>query len=64
MSNSESDGKHVTGLAKTRWAGGHKAYSNYYILYKFIIVTFESICHKVFMKISMNILNQGNMVLG
>ena len=56
MSILESDGMHVIGSAKTRWVERHKTYDNFCILYKFIISTFESICKKVFMKISMNIL--------
>ena len=46
MSILESDGKHVIGLAKTRWVERHKVYDNYCILYTFIISTFESICNK------------------
>ena len=46
MSVSKSDRKHVIGLAKTRRVERHKAYDNYYILYKFIIPIFESICRK------------------
>ena len=43
---SESDRKHVIGLTKTRSVERHKAYDNYYILCKFVISTFESICNK------------------
>ena len=46
MSISESDRTHIIGLAKTRWVERHKAYDNYYILYKFVISTFESICNR------------------
>ena len=44
LSISDSNKKHVIGLAKTRWVERHKAYQNYCILYRFVIATFESIC--------------------
>ena len=31
---SDSNKKHVIGLAKTRWVERHKTYENYYILYR------------------------------
>ena len=43
LSISDSNRKRVIGLAKTRWAERHKAYENYYILYRFVVATFESI---------------------
>ena len=44
LSISDSNKKHVIGLAKTRWVERHKGYENYYILYRFVVATFESIC--------------------
>ena len=37
---SDSNKKHVIGLAKTHLVERHKAYENYYILYRFVAVTF------------------------
>ena len=44
LSISDSNKKHVNGLAKTRWVERPKACENYYILYRFVVATFESIC--------------------
>ena len=44
LSTSDSNKKHVIGLAKTRWVEKHSAYQNYHILYRFVVATFESIC--------------------
>ena len=33
----------IIGLAKTRWVEQHKAYDNYYLLYRCTIAVFESI---------------------
>ena len=37
---SDSNKKYVIGLAKSRWVERHKAYENYYILYRFVVATF------------------------
>ena len=44
LSISDSNKKHVIGLAKRRWVERHNAYENYYILCRFIVATFESVC--------------------
>ena len=38
-----SSRSHVIGLSKTRWVAIHKAYENYYLLFKFVVATFDSI---------------------
>ena len=48
LSISDSNKKHVIRLAKTRWVERGKAYENYYILYRFFVAIFESICCPTF----------------
>ena len=48
LSISDSNKKHVIRLAKTRWVERGKAYENYYILYRFFVAIFESICSPTF----------------
>ena len=36
---------HVIDLSKTRWVERYKAYENYYLLFKFFVATFDSICN-------------------
>ena len=43
LSISDSNKKHVIRLAKTRWVERHDANKNYYILYRFVVATFELI---------------------
>ena len=50
LSISDSNKKHVIELAKTRWVERHKAYENYYILYRFFVATFESYVVQLFTK--------------
>ena len=40
---SETNRTHIIGLSKTRWVERHKAYDNYFMLYKFVDSAFESI---------------------
>ena len=40
-----SSHSHVIGLSKTGWVERYKAYENYYLLFKFLVITFDSICN-------------------
>ena len=40
---SETDRTHIVGLSKTRWVERHKAYDNYFMLYKSVVSAFEPI---------------------
>ena len=54
LSVAASSRSHVIGLSKTRWVEKYKAYENYYLLFKFIVATFGSICNHICKKISIN----------
>ena len=45
LSVAASSRSHVIGLSKTRWVERYKAYENYYLIFKFIVATFNSICN-------------------
>ena len=45
LSVAASSRSHVIGLSKTRQVERYKAYENYYLLFKFIVATFDSICN-------------------
>ena len=45
LSVAASSRSHVIGLFKPRWVERYKAYENYYLLFKFIVATFDSICN-------------------
>ena len=52
------------GLAKTRGVERLKAYENYYILYRFVVTTFESICSPtLYQKYFMELEEKQKMVL-
>ena len=40
-----SSPSHVIALSKTSWVEKYKAYENYYLPFKFIVATFDSICN-------------------
>ena len=40
-----SSRSHVKGLSKIRWVDRYEAYENYYLLFKFIVATFDFICN-------------------
>ena len=40
---SETNRTHIIRLSKTRWVERHKAYDNYFMLYKFVVSAFKSI---------------------
>ena len=42
----ETNRTHIIWLSNTRWVKRHKAYDNYFILYKFIVSSFESMVDK------------------
>ena len=45
LSVAASSPSHVIGLSKTRWVERYKTYENYYLLFKLIVATFDSICN-------------------
>ena len=45
LSVAASSPSHVIGLSKTRWVERYKTNENYYLLFKLIVATFDSICN-------------------